>query len=240
MLSSAWPCRLPGGINSPEQLWEALLRGDDPVTEVPRDRRDVDEYYDAEAGVPGRSASKWGVRRRGGRVRVWRGLRGGFAQAPAGCAKGRPPDPGRGAWHGRQPRRPHREYLDTLGDPRRPRCTGGARDRGRGRPQRRSRRMARYPGGTPSSTPAAAWTPNSLCHRRPQGGRRMAGIHAGRRCRHMECREPMFTPFWSKHQNRRPKLLCPRTSQLSRAQRRRCCFTSRPPRPMSCAVPPAG
>ena len=24
-------CRLPGGINSPEQLWEALLRGDDLV-----------------------------------------------------------------------------------------------------------------------------------------------------------------------------------------------------------------
>ena len=28
-------CRLPGGIDSPERLWEALLRGDDLVTEVP-------------------------------------------------------------------------------------------------------------------------------------------------------------------------------------------------------------
>ena len=28
-------CRLPGGIDSPEQLWEALLRGDDLVTEIP-------------------------------------------------------------------------------------------------------------------------------------------------------------------------------------------------------------
>src|SRR4051794_12258867 len=31
-------CRLPGGIDSPERLWEALLRGDDLVTEVPPDR----------------------------------------------------------------------------------------------------------------------------------------------------------------------------------------------------------
>jgi polyketide synthase 5 len=53
-------CRLPGGIESPNQLWEALLRGDDFVTEVPRDRWDVDEYYDPEPGVPGRSVSKWG------------------------------------------------------------------------------------------------------------------------------------------------------------------------------------
>ena len=47
-------CRLPGGIDSPEQLWEALLRGDDLVTEVPADRWDVDEYYDPE---PGRARS---------------------------------------------------------------------------------------------------------------------------------------------------------------------------------------
>ena len=53
-------CRLPGGIDSPEQLWEALLRGDDLVTEFPPDRWDVDEYYDPEPGVPGRSVSKWG------------------------------------------------------------------------------------------------------------------------------------------------------------------------------------
>jgi polyketide synthase 5 len=48
-------CRLPGGIESAEQLWEALLRGDDLVTEIPPDRWDVDEYYDPEPGVPGRS-----------------------------------------------------------------------------------------------------------------------------------------------------------------------------------------
>ncbi len=54
-------CRLPGGIDSPERLWESLLRGDDLVTEVPRDRWDSDEYYDPESGMPGRTASKWGA-----------------------------------------------------------------------------------------------------------------------------------------------------------------------------------
>jgi acyl transferase domain-containing protein len=54
-------CRLPGGIDSPEQLWEALLRGDDLVTEIPSDRWDADEYYDPQPGVPGRSVCKWGA-----------------------------------------------------------------------------------------------------------------------------------------------------------------------------------
>ncbi|OBJ55156.1 polyketide synthase [Mycobacterium asiaticum] len=54
-------CRLPGGIDSPEQLWEALLRGDDFVTEVPSHRWDVEEFYDPEPGVPGRTVCKWGA-----------------------------------------------------------------------------------------------------------------------------------------------------------------------------------
>nr|WP_083562268.1 type I polyketide synthase [Mycobacterium malmoense] len=54
-------CRLPGGINSPDLFWEALLRGDDLVKEIPADRWDVDYYYDPEPGVPGRSVCKWGA-----------------------------------------------------------------------------------------------------------------------------------------------------------------------------------
>jgi polyketide synthase 5 len=54
-------CRLPGAIDSPERLWEALLRGDDLVTEIPPDRWDADEYYDPDPGVPGRSVSRWGA-----------------------------------------------------------------------------------------------------------------------------------------------------------------------------------
>lgn len=53
-------CRLPGGIDSPDMLWEALLRGDDLITEIPADRWDVDEHYDPQPGVPGRSVSRWG------------------------------------------------------------------------------------------------------------------------------------------------------------------------------------
>ncbi|MGV0625189.1 sulfolipid-1 biosynthesis phthioceranic/hydroxyphthioceranic acid synthase [Mycolicibacter minnesotensis] len=54
-------CRLPGGIDSPQRFWEALLRGADLVDEVPADRWDVDTYYSAEPGAPGRSVSRWGA-----------------------------------------------------------------------------------------------------------------------------------------------------------------------------------
>ena len=54
-------CRLPGGIDSPERLWEALLRGDDLVTEIPPDRWNPDDFYDVEPGGSTRSVSKWGA-----------------------------------------------------------------------------------------------------------------------------------------------------------------------------------
>ena len=53
-------CRLPGGIDSPEKLWEAVMRGEDLITEIPRERWDADEFYDRERGVPGRSVTRWG------------------------------------------------------------------------------------------------------------------------------------------------------------------------------------
>ena len=53
-------CRLPGDIDSPDLLWDALLRGDDLITEVPAERWDINEIYDPEPGVPGRSVSRWG------------------------------------------------------------------------------------------------------------------------------------------------------------------------------------
>ncbi|OBI34791.1 sulfolipid-1 biosynthesis phthioceranic/hydroxyphthioceranic acid synthase [Mycobacterium colombiense] len=54
-------CRLPGGIDSPQRLWDALLRGDDLVGEIPADRWDADLFYDPEPGVPGRSVTRWGA-----------------------------------------------------------------------------------------------------------------------------------------------------------------------------------
>ncbi|MGV0715209.1 sulfolipid-1 biosynthesis phthioceranic/hydroxyphthioceranic acid synthase [Mycolicibacterium sp. XJ662] len=53
-------CRLPGGIESPEKLWQALLRGEDLVTEIPADHWDVDEFYDPEPGVPAKSVTRYG------------------------------------------------------------------------------------------------------------------------------------------------------------------------------------
>ncbi len=54
-------CRLPGGVDSPQRLWEALLRGEDFIGEIPADRWDADLYYDPEPGVPGRSVTRWGA-----------------------------------------------------------------------------------------------------------------------------------------------------------------------------------
>ena len=54
-------CRLPGGIDTPELLWDALLAGTDLVTEIPADRWDADELYDPERGVPGKTMSRWGA-----------------------------------------------------------------------------------------------------------------------------------------------------------------------------------
>ena len=53
-------CRLPQGIDSPAALWEAVLRGEDLVSEIPAERWDADSYYDPEPGVPDRSVSRWG------------------------------------------------------------------------------------------------------------------------------------------------------------------------------------
>lgn len=53
-------CRLPGGIDSPQRFWDALLRGADFIDEVPAERWDVDRYYGSEPGTPGRSVSRWG------------------------------------------------------------------------------------------------------------------------------------------------------------------------------------
>ena len=54
-------CRLPGEVDSPQKLWEALVEGQDFVTVVPLERWDADAFYDPEPGVPGRSVSRWGA-----------------------------------------------------------------------------------------------------------------------------------------------------------------------------------
>lgn len=54
-------CRLPGEIDSPQRLWDALLRGTDLVGEIPADRWDADSYCSTESATPGGSVSRWGA-----------------------------------------------------------------------------------------------------------------------------------------------------------------------------------
>ncbi|WP_437308124.1 type I polyketide synthase [Sorangium sp. So ce388] len=47
-------CRLPDGIETPEDLWRLLREGVDAVVEIPRDRWDIDAYFDPDRDAPGK------------------------------------------------------------------------------------------------------------------------------------------------------------------------------------------
>jgi acyl transferase domain-containing protein/acyl carrier protein/protein-L-isoaspartate O-methyltransferase len=53
-------CRLPGGANSPEEYWRLLKEGRDGVSEVPRDRWDIEAYYDPDPDAPGKMYTRCG------------------------------------------------------------------------------------------------------------------------------------------------------------------------------------
>jgi acyl transferase domain-containing protein/NAD(P)-dependent dehydrogenase (short-subunit alcohol dehydrogenase family)/SAM-dependent methyltransferase/acyl carrier protein len=53
-------CRLPGGVEDPEGFWELLRGGVDAITEVPRERWDVDAYYAQEPDAPGKMYTRHG------------------------------------------------------------------------------------------------------------------------------------------------------------------------------------
>ncbi|MEG8279756.1 SDR family NAD(P)-dependent oxidoreductase, partial [Streptomyces sp. AHA2] len=53
-------CRLPGGVDTPQQLWQALTDGLDAVREVPADRWNVHEWLDADPRAPGTMNTRWG------------------------------------------------------------------------------------------------------------------------------------------------------------------------------------
>ncbi|MEO8900001.1 MAG: type I polyketide synthase [Polyangiaceae bacterium] len=53
-------CRFPGGADSPDKYWALLRDGVDAVTDIPRDRWDVDGLYDPDPAEPGKVAAKCG------------------------------------------------------------------------------------------------------------------------------------------------------------------------------------
>ncbi|MCU1503452.1 MAG: hypothetical protein JWM12_2806 [Ilumatobacteraceae bacterium] len=53
-------CRLPGGANSADELWDLLGKGVDAIGEVPPDRWDIDAYYDPDFRVPGKMSTRHG------------------------------------------------------------------------------------------------------------------------------------------------------------------------------------
>jgi len=52
-------CRMPGDVNSADDLWRLLIEKKDPVREGPFDRWDVAAFYDPDRQVPGRTNTRW-------------------------------------------------------------------------------------------------------------------------------------------------------------------------------------
>ncbi len=53
-------CRFPGGVESPDSYWQLLADGRDAVTEVPRDRWDLEQYYDPDPDASGKMYARHG------------------------------------------------------------------------------------------------------------------------------------------------------------------------------------
>jgi acyl transferase domain-containing protein len=53
-------CRYPGGIVDVETFWRVLEEGVDAVTEVPRERWDIDALYDPDPTAPGKMTTRCG------------------------------------------------------------------------------------------------------------------------------------------------------------------------------------
>jgi hypothetical protein len=53
-------CRFPGGANDPESFWSLLREGVDAIQTVPRDRWNLDDFFDADPSVPGKMATRSG------------------------------------------------------------------------------------------------------------------------------------------------------------------------------------
>jgi acyl transferase domain-containing protein/SAM-dependent methyltransferase len=52
-------CRFPNA-NNPESFWKLLHNGIDAIAQVPKDRWDVDAFYDPDPATPGKMNTRWG------------------------------------------------------------------------------------------------------------------------------------------------------------------------------------
>jgi acyl transferase domain-containing protein/NADPH:quinone reductase-like Zn-dependent oxidoreductase/NAD(P)-dependent dehydrogenase (short-subunit alcohol dehydrogenase family)/acyl carrier protein len=53
-------CRFPGGGETPKAFWQLLCDGVDAIEEVPADRWNIEDYYDADPTAPGKMNTRWG------------------------------------------------------------------------------------------------------------------------------------------------------------------------------------
>lgn len=53
-------CRFPGDANSAEAFWHLLVNGVDAITEVPKDRFNIDAFHDPRPGMPGKVVTRYG------------------------------------------------------------------------------------------------------------------------------------------------------------------------------------
>ena len=53
-------CRFPGGADDPDSFWSVLENRVDAITEVPKDRWNMDKFYDPDPSKSGKSYSRWG------------------------------------------------------------------------------------------------------------------------------------------------------------------------------------
>ncbi len=53
-------CRYPGGVQDPESFWQLLVEGVDAIREVPKERWDIDAYYDPDPDAAGKMTTRWG------------------------------------------------------------------------------------------------------------------------------------------------------------------------------------
>jgi acyl transferase domain-containing protein/NADPH:quinone reductase-like Zn-dependent oxidoreductase/SAM-dependent methyltransferase/acyl carrier protein len=53
-------CRFPGGVTDTESFWKLLVEGREAVSDVPPDRWNIEQFFDAEPGLPAKSIARRG------------------------------------------------------------------------------------------------------------------------------------------------------------------------------------